>query len=993
MAEQSHILGICETWLRPSDLIQSKQFAESVSVLQDHGGWRGQGGVAVIVAPLINYRVVRKHSQVEYQFIILNIAGTYVSVVYIRPHLPKQRFLQCLNHVHDLTRGKSILMGDLNARHTRWDKHTNPHGRWLLEWAQSHRWTIDAPSCPTFASHQGSSTVDLFLSKGVTTSGAEVLNGIWDGSSDHRAVRTRIVARPQYNLDVPRIPQSQRRNPVFVKKAKTLYQSELPRLVKLAQSSSTAQEVEDLYSQLKEVILEPWSSARKHRPKRYKYFWTRRLDYLKSMRSKKYRQAASAPPSAQSELWAQYRAIDHQVRSLTQKHKRQLRNRLSEALASPDPHERSKVMKSVLTTTPQTSSDNSDPALLNLADFTRSIETPPGQGYTPPIVPFDVTPDFERKVFTAINSAKQNRATGTDELFSEAFKLAPLHFAKVFSVLWAKCSHLQYMIRDWRTALLVPIYKHGSKSDPSNYRPIALVSHGRQTISKAIGYLIRAEYTFHPTQLGFRERAGTETALLRHTASTLDGFKYTAVLDLKGAYPSVHRDKLMEKVTARLSPRTAAMIALELQPETILTKGDTSGTTGTVKLGVPQGRSSSPPLYNVEMDSFCELMESKLATLNPDDAVDVSVFADDVKLRARTAQGLQKGLNCCSEWTTQERMSWAIPKCHILQPETMNVSPPSTPYILSGETVGTAASAVYLGVTLTGTRLALDKNVTRVKSAMQRIGMLKAAGIHRKRVPSARLLEICRTYVYPLADYAVHLMPLEPFGTCPLSTHLELLDYRVVEYALGCIPKVPTHRPNRRIGGRLPRHLKIAKIPDWLQRIGMRLCSFKHRLLIRSRRERQDSLACSDPTHLDALRIHHRSPKPMTKKDVRYAWTGLCRRLRRPIPVPESGLLPILYERDARVRDAGIRWLCGSFPGNPTLLQNHFGLALYNQHKVRISRGMQASFWDSRIRRETMASLLAFADVLDGMPSRGTKRGRPPLSGHGRASKALRVSR
>lgn len=374
------------------------------------------------------------------------------------------------------------------------------------------------------------------------------------------------------------------------------------------------------------------------------------------------------------------------------------------------------------------------------------------------------------------------------------------------------------------------------------------------------------------------------------------------------------------------------------------------------------------------MDSFCEMMESARRKSPKDEEVDVSAFADDVKLRARTAAGLQGGLEICSRWADQEDMSWSPPKCHVLEPEDRDISQSANQYLIGGEEIHVTDSAGYLGVTLRGTKIDLDKNLDRINSAMQRIGMLKAAGIHRKYITSARLVEICRTHVYPLAEYAIHLMPIDAFGKCPVSKKLELLDYRVVEYALGCINKDPVQRPNRRIGGRLPRHLKLAKLPDWLQRIRMRLRSLSNRLEKRARCERQDALAQCDLTDFRTLRMCHKSPRNMTKKDVHNAWTGLCRRLRRPIPVPDSGLLPILYEKESMVRDAGIRWFCGSFPGNPDRLQTHLGHTLYNSHKLKVANGLLSKKWTSHTRSETVNSLMALVSALECLPDRGKKR-------------------
>ena len=962
LATQVQVLGVCETWLRANDIHSAQLFSESVTVVQTHGGWRGQGGVALKVAPLIAYKVLQRHSQPEYQFITIKLGRTLITVLYLKPNVPKPIFLQCLNKIQAYCRGDSVIMGDFNARHSRWDSRSNSHGRWLVEWITLHGWSVHAPPEPTFAAHQGSSTVDLFLTKGVVTDGMRILSGVWDGSSDHRAVSTNIFSTPNYNLGIPRIPQNMRQNSSCLEKAASLYSVELPKFINEIPSCLTAEQLEDLYSRLKTITLQPWDSARKYRPKRYKYFWTGRLDNLKKMRSKAYRKAIQ---DKLPQDWAQYNSLNRQIRSLVRKNKRKCRHNLTEALASSSGRDGPKAIAAVLRTDPTSLHQTvPDTDVLDPSAFTKNESTPVEKGYTPPIVPFTMSRELERHIFTAILTANCNRASGTDELFSEAFKISPKSFARIFALLWVKCSQLGYLLHEWRTALLVPIYKRGPKSAPSSYRPIALLSHGRQTISKAIGAMIRKEYTFHPTQLGFREQAGTETAILRHAASTAQGFSHTAVLDLKGAYPSVPRDLLMETVHNKLSPSIASMIALELQPQTITTKGDITGATGQVTIGVPQGGSSSPALYNVYMDSFCELMESELQTARVEEMVDVSVFADDVKIRARTANGLQKGLDVCGKWAKCAKMTWSAPKCHVLEPESPSSSATQNNYFLSGEPLKVSNSAVYLGVTLRGTRLSTDRNIARVTAAFQRIGLLKAAGIHRKFVPSAKLVEICKTYVYPVADYGLHLMRLNNNGNCDLSRKLELLDYRVVDYAIGCIPKDPVQIQGRRIGGRLPRHLKLAKIPDWLQRVQMRLRSLEKRLRQRSHRKRADSLALQDPALFANFRTSNHSPRNMSKRDLRSIWSQLCRRCRRRIPVPDSGFLPILYEKDRHVREAGVKWYCGSFPGNPDQLQAQLGTDMYTRHKVRIQSGMHDSSWTSGTRRKTIESLQAFLMAL-----------------------------
>ena len=279
-------------------------------------------------------------------------------------------------------------------------------------------------------------------------------------------------------------------------------------------------------------------------------------------------------------------------------------------------------------------------------------------------------------------------------------------------------------------------------------------------------------------------------------------------------------------------------------------------------------------------------------------------------------------------------------------------------------------------MTLRGTQIATDKNVERVKAAAQRLNMLKAAGSTRKYLPSARLISICRTYVYPLADYSTNLVPLHTADGVELVESLEKLDYKVAEYCLGCIAKEPPRKRNAagRIAGRLPRHLKMAKLPDWLQRIRMKIQSLKQRLCSRRKKCQEDAKEMVDPLHLVCLRGRIRSPKCMTNKDVAKEWKVLCSK--RKIPIPGKGLVPVLTETNHKVRDAGIKWYTGSFPGDPDMIITVLGEEFYKRHKSIIDHGMQLDTWSTLERNNITKSIKVLLDAVEKYWEIGVKKRR-----------------
>ena len=104
---------------------------------------------------------------------------------------------------------------------------------------------------------------------------------------------------------------------------------------------------------------------------------------------------------------------------------------------------------------------------------------------------------------------------------------------------------------------------------------------------------------------------------------------------------------------------------------------------------------------------------------------------------------------------SKQRMTWSIQKCHVLEPQD---SMPASLYELAGSHIEVTDSATYLGVTLQHDIIGVQKNMERARSACKWITLLRAFGFHRKSLSSFQLINIFRIYVYPFADYGMHLV-------------------------------------------------------------------------------------------------------------------------------------------------------------------------------------------------------------------------------------------
>ena len=130
----------------------------------------------------------------------------------------------------------------------------------------------------------------------------------------------------------------------------------------------------------------------------------------------------------------------------------------------------------------------------------------------------------------AICTAPKQKAVGTDEVFVESLQIVPELAAKVMMELWQACGRVGHIPREWhKTFLLYPLFKRGKGSDPSNCRPLALLSHLRKLAEKIIDWELRGTYKFCQAQCGFTENRGIESVSLRAMLAHEKGRRIAAV--------------------------------------------------------------------------------------------------------------------------------------------------------------------------------------------------------------------------------------------------------------------------------------------------------------------------------------------------------------------------------------------------------------------------------------------------------------------------------
>ena len=197
-------------------------------------------------------------------------------------------------------------------------------------------------------------------------------------------------------------------------------------------------------------------------------------------------------------------------------------------------------------------------------------------------------------------------------------------------------------------AKVIPIHKKGSPTDPSNYRPISLLSVFSKIFEKLMyqrlyGFLNNFDI-FYPLQFGFREKPSTNHALISMTEAirnTIDNGRYGCgvFIDLKKAFETVNHSILLKKME-HYGIRGVALdwfaSYLSYRKQYVSVNGHVSDYLD-ICCGVPQGSVLGPLLFLIYINVLSNVSKP----------LSFYLFADDINIyfEASDLFTLQKVMN------------------------------------------------------------------------------------------------------------------------------------------------------------------------------------------------------------------------------------------------------------------------------------------------------------------------------------------------------------
>lgn len=314
----------------------------------------------------------------------------------------------------------------------------------------------------------------------------------------------------------------------------------------------------------------------------------------------------------------------------------------------------------------------------------------------------------------SLTGCGNNKATGEDLIPSEVYKLVSgekepkSRLADAIFRIVKKAWNEGETPEEWRSCLIVVLHKKGSKSDPNNYRGIALMNTLLKVICKIVAKrLADAAAAF---QLIRREQVGFISgeecpaqamclieAVQRRCAKGQDTLM--CFLDLKKAYDLVPQERLFVKLVGLGIGAKMMKFIRSLYAGTrmkVRLKGGVSEGFENLR-GVRQGCPTSPIIFNMFINDILEGLEGITVPGLPDKLPGLC-FADDTVLFAESIEEMKINLDKIQKWMQINCMEINTTKCGLMWIKGSGTERIGQPIEYEGNPIPWTENYTYLGI-------------------------------------------------------------------------------------------------------------------------------------------------------------------------------------------------------------------------------------------------------------------------------------------------------
>ena len=288
----------------------------------------------------------------------------------------------------------------------------------------------------------------------------------------------------------------------------------------------------------------------------------------------------------------------------------------------------------------------------------------------------------EKEIYDAIMSMSNNKSPGLDGIVIELIKAATSFYIPMLEKLFNKILDSGIYPEDWCKAILCPIHKKGSVTDPKNYRGISLLPVVGKVFTKILNQRLN-EWADHTNmrqeeQAGFRKGYSTADqifnlqCIVQKYIAREKGRCHILFVDFATAFDQIPHSHLFFKlIKAGVHGKTLTILrSMYEKLKTCIRTTDGLTEFFTCLLGTRQGCMLSPFLFALYIEELLQMLKSAgCKGIYIDEIADnvmALLFADDVAMCSETVGRLREMIRVLEDFSKKWQLKINLEKTKIM---------------------------------------------------------------------------------------------------------------------------------------------------------------------------------------------------------------------------------------------------------------------------------------------------------------------------------------